>query len=133
MRAESGLDERPASSVLSLFLAPGDSGVFILLGAGGEGAEGERRHLLNTNNGDVVDASLLTGSFQVVVDSSRAVDHLSHLVISHEVGVLVSQHSLEAFAFSEFVNGGADRLLLEHALGGHNDQGFAESSAHLTT
>lgn len=61
--AESRLNERPSSSVLSFFLTPGDGGVLILLGAGSEGAEGERRHLLDTDDGDIVNASLHAFSF----------------------------------------------------------------------
>ena len=63
MSTESRLNVRPASSILAFFLAPSDGGVLILLGAGGQGTEGEGRHLLNTDDSDVVNSSLLTGSF----------------------------------------------------------------------
>lgn len=61
--AEPRLDEGPSTSILGFFLAPGDGGVLILLGAGGQGTEGEGRHLLDTDDSNVVNSSLLTGSF----------------------------------------------------------------------
>lgn len=93
--SESRLDEGPGALILGLLLEPGDAGVLVALEGGLDGAEGEGGELLEPDNGDVLDASLVPFTLEFVVDLAAAVDDLLDLIVSDQVCSRILKDPLE--------------------------------------
>lgn len=131
--AEAWLNECPASCVLRLLLRPALSGVRELCRLALNRPEGERCNLLDTDNGDIVNACLCASTVEIVIHLARAVDHFAHFLRLHKVRVIVRQDPIEAEALSECFDVAACAAELEKLLGSDHHQRLPESSTHLST
>jgi len=131
--AHAGLDEGPGTTVLWLFLRPTLFGVGEALSSLSDRFEGERSDLLDSDDRDVVVSLFLTLGLQVVVHLTTAVHDLSDLRVSNEASVLVFNDFVESKAFTEVFQVRVTSSEFQQEFRGHDDQGLAESSSHLST
>jgi len=130
--AEARLNELPSSGILWLFLGPDLRGVDEALGCRSKRPEGEGSELLDTNDGDIVDGSLLPGGFKVVEDLSRTIHNFPDFLVSHQGLMSVVEDPLEAETGLELVDVGASSSELEELLRGDHDQRLTEVTTHLS-
>ena len=129
--ADAWLEERPATSVLLLLLAPHVFNVLaVLLHLSAERVEGEWSQLLNSDDCDVSPLLRLTLGNQIVVDLTRTQNHLAH-VVWLDVSVSLWQNTLEFSALYKFTNIRAHFSHFEHLLWRNNNKGLAEWTQHL--
>ena len=130
--AEAGVDETPSTLILRLFLDPGHGGVSVTSKGWLDISVGEGSELLESDDGDIVDSTLLSVRFEVVIHLSTAINDLTDFVISYKFGRWVLNDSLESETDIEFFDLRVGTTELKKLLGDGDDQGFAERSSDLT-
>ena len=128
---EARLHVVPGTGVLWLFLGPCDLGIFVLFALCDDFLEGEWTESLNTQNGDIIIALLLSGCLQVIVNLTGAEDYFSDFVLGDCFGALVRDERLEMLIWSEVLNTRAGTLQSEHLLGRDDTEWLSEWRAHL--
>lgn len=98
-----GLNKGPGAHVEVLLLAPNDSGVFVFAELFLERHDGERSDLLDADNCNIVLLEVLARLSQVIVNLSRAEDHLlDGLWLAQGCLGFWDDHS-KSFVFAELV------------------------------
>ena len=131
--AHARLHKEPSTLVLGLLLYPFDLSVGVTLQGWLDVAEGEGSDLLKSYNSNVIDAALGTLSLEIVVNLTRAEQHLLDLRIRYEISRGLLDDSLESESLLELLDLGVSSTVLEELLGDGHDEGLAEGSANLAS
>lgn len=128
---ESTLNELPSTLVLRLLLGPLDFSIRVSRQGLRNRSEGEWRDLLDSDDGNIVDASLGSFGIQVVEDLSRAENDLFNLVIGSHICAVFINGSLESETLSKVFDVRVGSLELQEFLGCDDNQRLSEWSSHL--
>ena len=132
------IDKEPGAHVARLFLAPDDLRLLETREFGDQRLGRERIKLLNAQEIDVIDATLLALLVKIVIDLAGAEHDAADLVVDHEFDLLVRQHlgvvpqqAVERSVGPEFVEPRHHALVAQQALRRHQDQRLADFALKL--
>ena len=126
--AEARFNEGEGTLILWLFLYPFDGGVGVAGQRRLNVAEWEGSKLLETDDGNIVDAALLSLSLEIVVDLATAEEDLLDLRVGNHLGGGLFDDSLESETDFKVFNVGGSTAEFEKLLGDGDDQRLTELS-----
>jgi hypothetical protein len=123
----------PRAVIKRLLLAPEQAGIGILIKVGRDKVIGEGRDLLNAADGDVLNATLLTGLEEGKVNLTRAKNVAFDVFGSDKALVGLGDVALEVGITNHFIEVGARLGVTKQTLREEEDERLAEVAVDLAT